>query len=166
MKIFFVALFVCFANMAFAQTSHLYVNSPIKCTHLGGLQTVGDKATQAHQMAPVLGGAPWVELFKGNGQCTWNWRPITVDTRVNSELGFKGWIVTERWLIAVERIAYLDKARELAWRPGAVFDRKRHFLSPQCMSLTQLVGGARIYGHNYDGRGRGWNCATPLLRSN
>ena len=164
----FILTFVLtlFVSPAFAQTSHLYANSPIKCTHLAGLQKVGDKATQAGQMAPLLGGAPWEELFNGNGQCTWNWRPFSNQPDANSQAGFKGWIVTNRWLIAVERIVYLDEALELAWRPGAIFDRKRHRLSRRCMSLTQQVGGARIYGHNYDVRGARWRCALPLLISN
>jgi len=79
--------------------------------------------------------------------------------------GFIGWLVTDKWLVAVEHFAFVDRTKEKAYRPAAILDRRRFTLHKRCFNLTQTIAGARIVGHQFDYRGRVY-CGSPLIRSN
>jgi len=160
-----------FAASAQTQPLILFTESPVKCVRLPGMVTLFNRVVNEQQVMPPMS----TDVFRGNGDCTYNFRPYTANREealragvfgAQSLGGFIGWVVTERWLIAVEHIGMLDRAMETAYRPGAILDRNRWTLPRHCFNLTQTLAGVRIVGHQLDRRGREWNCHQPVLISN
>lgn len=85
------------------------------------------------------------------------------------KVGFVGWLVTDKWLLKAERVAYLDKAKEVSWRPAAIYSRKQYVLLPVCYKRTLHRNGVAIVGHQYtlgnivDVR-EAVRCLEPMLR--
>lgn len=80
--------------------------------------------------------------------------------------GFIGWIVTDRWLVPVEHVAFLDRAGGKMYRPADILSRDRFTLPEKCLTDFRVTtGGVTIYGHQFDWRGQRW-CRQPILQTN
>lgn len=78
-------------------------------------------------------------------------------------VGFFGWIQTERWIVPVEVIAFprqtvggTVRGDQLAVRPSRVYDRGTWQLNDQCLSeqLTSTIDGVRVHGFQASGLGK------------
>ena len=87
-------------------------------------------------------------------------------------VGFFGWIVTERWLVPVELIAYTGEvknsnqrlAQALAVRPARVYDRQQFQLRDVCMErINTLMDGVPVFGLQADQFGARL-CGKPVPR--
>jgi hypothetical protein len=166
-----LSLFAQTSSMAQSQPTIQFTESPVKCVRLGGMVTLFEWVVNEQQVMPPMS----TDIFRGNGDCTYNDRPYTADRQAamragvsgaQSLGGFFGWIVTDRWLIAVEEVGMLDRAMEKMYRPGAILDRGRWTLLRRCARLTQTISGVQIVGHQLDWRGRAWGCHQPVLTAN
>jgi hypothetical protein len=67
-------------------------------------------------------------------------------------LGFVGWIVTDKWLVPVQKIQFTN--RFTAFRPASVYSRKTYSLPKRCMdrikpSNQKPYKGVEIIGHQF-----------------
>lgn len=145
-------------------------NIAISCVRLAGMRIVLDRVVNEQQLYNNS-----TDIFKGQGDCTLvPGRSFTADRWIAAQNGvwgadtlggFIGWIVTDKWLIPVEHIAYLDRAKEKSYRPADILSRKRFTLRSACFRHTQTLHGVQIYGHQFDDPGRRL-CGRPILISN
>lgn len=63
-------------------------------------------------------------------------------------LGFIGWIVTDKWLVPVEKVYFL-KARFNGFRPAGIYDRKQYTLPKKCFDHTIERDDVVLVGHQY-----------------
>ena len=79
-------------------------------------------------------------------------------------IGLLGWLITDDWLVPVERIFYTDN-NSIAYRPAGIYSREDYFLFPYCMNRTRKFNGVELHGHMFTAGNPADNLAKAYCRA-
>lgn len=159
------------------------------CPTLGGLQNTLNRVVNEQQVYNVNTGS---DVVTNDSGCQIQFQGVDfLYTQEEAcaaqvwgclETGFKGWILTERFIVSVWRVGHpsqtvLHRGREkklgdrMHWTAGVMYRRKDARLPRHCMERAYVIEGVTLYGHQFsygnplDEAGSFFCGAPPVVRN-